>query len=165
MKKVPSLIAIATLCLGFTSLIAQEDNKIKNENAHVMITPEELVWIDGPDGLPSGAKMVVLEGNPSQPGPFTLRIKIPANYKIPAHWHPAIEHVTVLQGTLFMGDGDKLDESKGKKLSAGSYAVMQVNTHHFAWTGADEAIIQLHGVGPWGITYINPLDDPRKNTQ
>ncbi len=157
MNRVYCLIAATTLCFS-TALMAQND-----ADKHTAITPQEFVWVDGPDGLPAGAKMVILEGNPSKVGPFTMRVKAPANYKIPAHSHPAIEHVTVLQGSLHMGVGDKLDETKGKELSVGSFAVMPTHMHHYAWTGNEEVIIQLHGIGPWGIAYINPNDDPRKN--
>ena len=99
---------------------------------------------------------------PAQRGsPFTFRLKFPANYQIPAHWHPAIEHVTVISGTFNMGTGDKLDRSNTKALSAGSVAIMQPKTNHFGWT-KEETIVQVHGVGPWAITYVNPADDPRK---
>ena len=60
-----------------------------------------------------------------------------------------------------MGTGDKLDTSKSKELRAGSVAIMQPKTPHFGWT-KEEAIVQVHGVGPWGVTYVNPEDDPRK---
>ena len=96
-----------------------------------------------------------------QATPFTFRLKLPADYKIPAHWHPAIEHVTVISGTFNMGTGDKLDATKTKALSAGSVAIMPPKTNHFAWT-KEETVVQVHGVGPWGITYVDPADDPRK---
>ena len=93
--------------------------------------------------------------------PFTVRLKFPANYKIPAHSHPAIEHVTVISGTFNMGTGDKLDPKQTKALSAGSVAIVQPKVNHFGWTKT-ATIVQLHGVGPWGVTYVNPSDDPRK---
>lgn len=96
-----------------------------------------------------------------QATPFTIRLKLPPDYKIPAHWHPAIEHVTVLSGTFNLGMGDKLDPTKTKALSAGSMAIMQPKTNHFGWT-KEETIVQVHGVGPWGVNYVDPADDPRK---
>lgn len=111
--------------------------------------------------LPPGAKIAVIEGPLTEAVPFTFRLKFPADYKIPAHWHPAIEHVTVISGTFNLGTGDKLDAAKTKPLSAGSVAIMQPKTNHFGWT-KEETIVQVHGVGPWGITYVNPADDPRK---
>jgi quercetin dioxygenase-like cupin family protein len=129
--------------------------------SHVMAAPGDLKWADGPPSLPAGSKAAVLEGDPAKPGLFTLRLQVPANYRIPAHWHPADEHVTVISGTFYMGMGDKLDESKGKALASGSFAWMPPKTNHFAFTKT-ETVIQLHGMGPWGITYVNPADDPRK---
>ena len=90
-----------------------------------------------------------------------MRLQLPANYRIPAHWHPADEHVTVMSGTLTMGMGDKLDETKGTPLTAGSFALMPSKMNHFAFAKA-ATVIQLHGMGPWGITYVNAADDPRK---
>ena len=92
---------------------------------------------------------------------FTLRIKFPADYKLPAHWHPAIEHVTVISGTFNLGTGDKLDTEKTKALTPGSVAIIQPMTNHFAWT-SEETVVQVHGVGPLDIHYVNPEDDPRK---
>lgn len=131
------------------------------QSAHVMATPGDLKWADAPPSLPPGAKAAILEGDPAKPGLFTMRLQLPANYRIPAHWHPADEHVTVMSGTLTMGMGDKLDETKGTPLAAGSFALMPSKTNHFAFAKA-ATVIQLHGMGPWGITYVNAADDPRK---
>jgi quercetin dioxygenase-like cupin family protein len=125
-----------------------------------MVTPNDLKWADVPS-LPPGAKVAVIEGPLDQATPFTIRLQLPADYKIPAHWHPAIEHVTVLSGTFNLGMGDKLDPTKTKALSAGSMAIMQPKTNHFAWT-KEETIVQVHGVGPWAVNYVDPADDPRK---
>lgn len=127
---------------------------------HMMMVPGELKWADLPS-LPPGAKIAVVEGPLNEAAPFTFRVKLPANYMIPAHWHPAIEHVTVISGTLNMGMGDKLDKAKTRALTPGGFAVMQPKTEHFVWT-RKETVIQVHGVGPWGITYVDPADDPRK---
>lgn len=127
---------------------------------HMMMMPDEMKWADIPS-LPPGAKISVLEGPLGEAVPVTFRLKFPANYQIPAHWHPGVEHVTVISGTFNMGMGDKLDATKTMGLSAGSVAIMQPRTQHFAWT-KDETIVQVHGVGPWGVTYVNPADDPRK---
>jgi hypothetical protein len=129
-------------------------------DSHVMVMPADLKWADVPS-LPPGAKIAVIEGPMNEAVPFTVRLKLPADYKIPAHWHPAIEHVTVISGTFNMGVGDKLDESKTTPLTAGCVAIMQPHTNHFAWT-KEETIIQGHGVGPWAVNYVNPADDPRK---
>lgn len=127
---------------------------------HVMVVPADLKWAPVPS-LPAGAEIAVIEGPLSNEGPITARIKFPANYRLPAHTHPVIEHVTVLSGTFHMGAGDKLDTTKTKALPPGAFAIMQPGTRHFAWT-AEETVVQIHSVGPWGITYVNPADDPRK---
>jgi len=144
---------LALYCLGVSAAWAQSAT-------HMMATPDELKWTDVPS-LPAGAKLAVIEGPLNEAVPFTFRLKFPSNYQIPAHWHPAIEHVTVITGSFNMGTGDKLDRSKTKALSAGGVAIMQPKTNHFAWT-TGETIVQVHGVGPWAINYVNPADDPRK---
>lgn len=127
---------------------------------HRMVSPDELKWSDIPS-LPPGAKVAVIEGPLNEAVPFTFRLKFPANYQIPAHWHPAVERVTVLSGTFYMGVGDKLDTQKSMALPPGSMMILQPKTNHFAWT-KEEVVVQLNGTGPWGVTYVNPADDPRK---
>lgn len=127
---------------------------------HRMVLADDLKWADVPS-LPPGAKIAVIEGPISEAVPFTFRLKVPANYRIPAHWHPAVERVTVLSGTFHMGVGDKLDMQKSMPLGPGSMMLLQPKTHHFAWT-REETVIQLHGTGPWGVTYVNAADDPRQ---
>jgi hypothetical protein len=150
--------ATVCICLTLTSLGVPAG--LAQSPSHMMVTPEELKWTDV-SSLPAGAKLVIIEGPITETVPFTFRLKLPANYQIPAHWHPAIEHVTVISGTFNMGVGDKLDTAKTKPLAAGSVATIQAKTNHFAWT-KEETIVQVHGVGPWGINYVNPADDPRK---
>jgi quercetin dioxygenase-like cupin family protein len=125
-----------------------------------MVTPDEANWGAAPPGLPAGAEVAVLEGDPSAAGPFTMRAKFPDGYTIPPHFHPADEHVTVLQGTFLMGMGERLSNSAMKELTASSFAVMPKGTAHFA-QAKGETIVQVHGIGPWAITYVNPSDDPR----
>jgi hypothetical protein len=127
---------------------------------HLMVVPSDLKWGDVPS-LPPGAKIVVIEGPLSEAKPFTMRLRFPANYQIPAHYHGAIEHVTVISGTFNMGLGDKLDTKATRALGPGSMGIMRPGTRHFAWTEG-ETVVQVHGVGPWTITYVNPADDPRK---
>jgi hypothetical protein len=86
----------------------------------VRLTPAELQWTAGPPMLPPGASMAVIEGSFSKPEPFTVRLKFPANYRIPPHWHPVKVTVTVISGSFNMGFGDELDLGRGKMLPAGS---------------------------------------------
>jgi quercetin dioxygenase-like cupin family protein len=127
---------------------------------HRMISASDLKWEDVPS-LPPGGKIAVIEGPMTDAVPFTIRLKFPANYRIPAHSHPGVERVTVLSGTFHMGTGDTLDMQKSMALSPGDMMIMQPKTDHFAWT-KDEVIVQLNGMGPWGVTYVNPADDPRR---
>ena len=127
---------------------------------HVLVMPNDLKWADVPS-LPPGAKLTIIEGPMNVAVPFTIRLTFPPNYKIPPHWHPAIEHVTVISGVLNMGLGDVLDTSTSHRLEVGGMAIMQPKIHHFVWT-QEGATVQVHGVGPWAINYINPADDPRQ---
>lgn len=156
-------IIVSALLVCLAPLAAQEKMAGHAQPDHIMVVPSDLTWKDGPASLPKGVKSAVTEGDPTKPGPFTMRLKFPANYRIPPHWHPAIEHVTVLSGSFSMGLGETFDESKTTRLPVGGFAVMQVGTRHFAFT-SEETTVQLHGVGPWGITYVNPKDDPRNQT-
>ena len=157
-------VAAATALLGglCVFLIPQAYAQDSHAGAHTLVTPSELQWKDAA-GLPPGTKITVIEGPMNEAVPFTVRIKFPAGAKIPAHWHPAIEHTTVLSGVLNMGVGDKLDESKTRPLPVGSISIMQPKTTHFVVFN-EETVVQVHGVGPWEINYVNPADDPRKKT-
>jgi mannose-6-phosphate isomerase-like protein (cupin superfamily) len=159
-----SIIATPVLLLASSLLAAQSSTNpaaAAVAKSHVMLTSEEMKWGDGPPSLPPGARFVVIEGDTKAPDVlFTYRLKLPDNYRIPPHFHPVDEHLTVISGTFNMGVGDKLDVSATKAMTAGSYVIMPKGTHHFAWTKG-ETIIQTHAIGPWGLTYVNPADDPR----
>ena len=129
---------------------------------HVAVRPEAITWGPAPPGLPPGARAAVLVGDPTKSGvPYVIRAKMPDGYRVPPHWHPSDENITVLQGTFLVGTGDRFDPSKAEELPAGSFARMPRGMRHFAWTKG-ETIIQVHGVGPFEITYVNAADDPRK---
>lgn len=145
-------VAIAAALPGIT--VAQHST-----HAHTFAPAKDLKWNDTP-ALP-GAKLALIEGPLNEAKPFMLRLKFPANYKIPPHFHSAIEHVTVISGEFFMGVGEKAEEGKGTGLKPGDVAIMQPNTPHFAYT-TQATEIQVHGVGPWTLTFVNASDDPRK---
>ena len=104
--------------------------------------------------------MAVLEGDPTKEGPFTMRVMLPDGYSIASHTHPAVEHITVISGTFNLGMGDKFDKSATQAMPAGAFGHWPAGMKHFAWANG-ETVVQLHGVGPWGIQYVNPADDPR----
>lgn len=132
--------------------------------SHMIFLPKDIQWQDGPESLPKGAKVAVLEGDPAKEGLFTMRLKFPADYRIPPHWHPMLENVTVITGTLYLGMGDTFDTETATPLPVGSFAYMQPRIHHFAFTHK-ETIVQLHAIGPWSIAYVNPQDDPRNKKE
>lgn len=154
-----ALLLVAAI-LPFGALAAQESQTASAQprQAHVT-TPEHLTWGPAPAILPAGARLAVLDGDPTKAGPYTMRLAMPAGYRIPPHFHQADEHVTVISGAFQVGMGDTFDEGKLTTLPPGTFGVIPPGMHHFA--RADKAtVIQLHGVGPWGLTYVNPSDQP-----
>ena len=127
---------------------------------HTMRAPNALTWGEAPPGLPAGGRVSVVSGDPTQAQPFVLRAQVPANYRIAPHWHPTTEHITVLSGTVALGMGDKFDEGAMQTLSAGGFASMPAEMRH-SFMSRTAATIQIHGMGPFAITYVNPADDPR----
>ena len=159
-----SILALA-LVVGISFAFAQDSKHKRHagpaQDKHVLTTPDEIKWGPAPPALPPGAEMAVMSGDPSKAGlPFTIRAKFPDGYKVPPHWHPTDENVTVIQGAINLGMGSKFDQTAGKQLTAGSYALMPKRTNHFAWASG-ETIVQIHGTGPFAINYVNPADDPR----
>jgi quercetin dioxygenase-like cupin family protein len=122
--------------------------------------PASVDWKPGPAAIPAGAKVAVLEGDPTKEGPFVVRFQFPDGYHIPPHTHPKTERVTVLSGNLYLATGETLDRDSAKKLPAGSFGYWPAGMKHAAWSEG-ETVIQLHGIGPWQINYVNPADDPR----
>jgi quercetin dioxygenase-like cupin family protein len=163
MTRLRLIVLVSAVLIGISFAIAQSKKPISKQGLehHTALAPDELTWGPAPPGLPPGPQLAVVSGDPSKAGlPFTMRVKFPDGYKVPPHWHPTDENVTVIQGTLNIGTGDKFDESAGKQLPAGSFAMMPKKMHHFAWA-TGETIVQIHGTGPFAITYVNPADDPR----
>jgi hypothetical protein len=128
---------------------------------HVITSEADIKWGDAPPTLPAGAKMAVLQGDPGKAGMYTIRIKAPDGYRVAAHWHPAAEHLTIISGTFNLGTGDKLDETKTTPMAAGAFGSMPAKMHHFAWCKG-ETEVQMSGMGPFVIHYVNAADDPSK---
>jgi hypothetical protein len=155
-------IAVTAILVIWAGAVA-DDEKGKGHGSmgHVLARPDDVKWGPGPPGLPPGVQVAVIMGNPGKAEPYVLRAKMPDGYKVPPHWHPTTENVTVLHGTLMMGKGEKFDTEASEALPVGSFASMPKEMRHFAWAKGD-TIIQIHGIGPFDITYVNPDDDPRK---
>jgi quercetin dioxygenase-like cupin family protein len=151
------------LTTGFlaTSVAAAQTTSRGGEPHAVIAIPATLAWAPAPPSLPRGAELAVVEGDPTKAGAFTMRLRMPDGYRIPAHFHPAVEHVTVMQGTFQVGMGDTFDPAALGDLPPGTFAALAPGVHHFA-RAKGETVIQLHGVGPWSLTYVSAADDPRK---
>jgi quercetin dioxygenase-like cupin family protein len=152
----------ALVVFGFMTIttVSKAQSHEMMTDDHLMVLPSDLVWTDGPGSIPAGAKFTVIEGNPSEAGLFTMRLKLPANYVIGVHTHPADEHVTVIEGSCYMGVGKVLDMDAATELKTGAFALMKIGTYHYFFT-KEACVVQLHGMGPWGINYLDPKDDPR----
>ena len=148
---VPRVTGLALL-VAFTSLAF-------GGAPQTLMSAKDVKWSAAPPVLPKGAMMALLAGDPAATGPVVLRLKLPAGYKIPAHWHPTDEQVTVLSGVLYIGMGDKLDPKQGQAFTSGGYAVALAHMNHYAWTKTG-ATIQINLMGPFALTYVNPADDP-----
>ena len=129
---------------------------------HSMTTADALKWGAGPPSLPPGSKVAVVAGDPSQPGPFIVRAQLPAGYKIAPHWHPAVEQVTVLSGTIAMGMGDKWDDAALKTLPTGGFISLPAEMRHYLLSKT-ASTVQIQGFGPLVLNYVDPKDDPSKN--
>jgi ketosteroid isomerase-like protein len=128
---------------------------------HVLVATKDITWGDAPPSLPKGAKMAVIAGDPSKPVPFAIRAQLPAGYKIAPHWHPTDENVTVLSGTFALGMGETFDAAAAKDVPAGGYAVLPATMRHFA-VSRTATTLQITGIGPFAVNYVNPADDPSK---
>lgn len=167
MRRGLSLIALtvlaATLALGqeMTRPAANEKNATEAKAEEMGFhSPGEIKWKDGPGSLPAGAKFAVLEGDPAKEGPFVMRLWLPDGFRVQPHWHPKVERVTVISGIFNLGMGEKFDQSATREMPAGAFGFWPAGMRHFAWARG-ETVLQLHGTGPWMITYVNPADDPR----
>ena len=123
-------------------------------------TPDTVQYGPVPPFIPPGAQLAVLEGNPmATTGDYTIRLKMPDGYRIPVHWHPKRENVTVISGKLKLGMGDQFDESKMKSYGPGSFAYLDPDMHHYV-SADGNTIVQVHGMSPVQFNYVNPDDDP-----
>jgi hypothetical protein len=126
---------------------------------HNIIKASAIQWSPAPPQLPKGAQVAVVYGDPGKEGLYIILARMPDGYAIPAHWHNQVENVTVLSGTFNVGMGGKLDKSKGEALGPGGFFSSGSKMQHFAWV-TGETVIQVTGMGPFDITYVDPKDDP-----
>src|SRR5579872_3994532 len=152
-----SIVQLASLALG----VAVSAGAVVADSAtHLVVPADKVQWGPAPPVLPAGAQIAVLEGNRAEKGPVTMRLRLPGNYKIPAHWHSMSERITVLSGTFHVGMGDKLDRQASQTLAPGGFLSLPATMHHFAWTSAP-TVVQINLEGPFDIIYVNPADNPQ----
>lgn len=133
------------------------------DDAHKLVTAQEIKWSPGPSSISPGAQVAVLYGNPGKDGLFAMRLKVPKGYRIAPHTHPRPEIVTVISGTARLGMGDSGDAAKAKVLPAGSFFALSPGSPHY-FIADEDTVIQLNSTGPWSLTYVNAKDDPRQKT-
>lgn len=161
MRSITHATAGAMLFLIFPLLLPAQDAHTEAAH-HVTVRASDLEWKPVPS-LPPGATAAMIEGDLSARAPFTFRLRFPANYTIPAHTHPTTERVTVLSGTLHLATGDDLRRETAEPLPPGSVTVMPPGMKMWGFTEGAPVEIQLNGIGPWGIEYLNPEEDPRNS--
>jgi len=153
------LIPIAAIMLGASVAAAEAAELPYDGQGHIMLDPAQLEWSDVAS-MAAPAKISVIEGDLAKEEPFTFRLKFPAGYQIDPHTHPAYERVTVISGTLHFAHGESFARDKTTALPQGGVAIMPPGAPMYGYTDED-TVIQVHGVGPWGIKYVDPEDDPR----
>lgn len=149
-----ALALLASLCIPSAALA--EEGGFKTASAG------NLQWAAAPSVGP-GAMLAVIEGDLKAAEPFTMRLKLPANTRIGAHTHPVTERVTVISGTFYFALGDRFDPAQAQAYQAGDVLIIPAGVPMHAASRDQETVLQLHGMGPWGINYLNPADDPRNN--
>ena len=159
MKTVASVIIVAGLFMTGASVA------MRAEHPHTGQNLKDANWSPAPPLLPKGAEIAVLDGDPTKPVLYAVRLRFPAHYAIPAHSHPTDEHVVVTSGALVFGMGDVLDKrgSTNTRLTVGGFVDASANMNHFAFTRDEETTIVLYGEGPVEFNYVNPNDDPRNH--
>lgn len=150
-------VAVSLTLLGGSLLAA---GPLAADPALIAAVSSELQWAAAPSVGP-GAMIAVIEGDLKTAEPFTFRLKLPANSKIGVHTHPVTERVTVISGTFYFATGDKFDPAQAKVYQAGDTLIIPAGMAMYAATKDQETVLQLHGTGPWGISYLDPADDPR----
>jgi quercetin dioxygenase-like cupin family protein len=119
-----------------------------------------LAWGPAPAVFPRGARMAVVEGDPGKAAQFTVILTFPDGYKIPPHFHPTDEIITVKQGMLLLGMGDTLNASRTSPMTGGATDTIPAQAHHFA-IASGSTTVTVSAMGPFAMTYVNPADDPQ----
>jgi uncharacterized RmlC-like cupin family protein len=156
-----AIVAACIVLLATAAFAQQTTGTSGTMKSHVVFYPSEARWSPAPPGLPEGAEITVLEGDPTQAGLFTIQLKMPDGYKLSPHWHPTDERVTVVQGNLMAGMGETWEERSMREMTPGGFMMLPAKNPHYVMAKG-ETIVQVQAEGPFDLTYINPTDDPRK---
>ena len=125
-----------------------------------VIHSEDIHWTQLP-GYPPAVRLAILEGDPSQPGPYTVRVRLPAGTRMEPHRHPEDRLYTVISGVFYIGLGETFDEAKLSAHAPGSVIILPGGQAHFHWAKSGEYVTQVTAIGPLGLAYVDPANDPR----
>ncbi len=120
-----------------------------------------LEWGPAPPGLPTGAQVAIVSGDPAKPGRYTVRVDMPPDYAVRPHHHPPSETLRLIEGTLHLGHGAKWDEKAFKAMAADQPVTLGAKEPHFLHA-ASRVVMEVQGTGPFAVTYVDPKDDPRR---
>jgi quercetin dioxygenase-like cupin family protein len=154
------MLQLRTIAAGGAALALLVAPAFAAEEHHTAIPADEVEWQAGPPTLPTGAELAVLHGSPAEEGPFVIRLRFPAGYEVPPHWHSKEEHLTVISGGFGMSTGETFDREAAPLLVPGSFVRIPAEMPHYAWTD-EETVVQINGMGPFDVYYVNAEDDPR----
>ena len=152
------------LALGVVAVLgaAAAGRAEADERHHTVVRGDAVEWGPAPPSLPPGAQAAALLGSPAREGPFVLRLKFPDGFVVPPHRHSKDEFVTVISGKFGVGSGEKLDRASAEPLPPASFVHLPAKMPHYAWAEG-ETVVQINGVGPFDVIYVDPKDDPRKS--
>ena len=156
-----AMVPAMALLLSSAAIIGVVTQPQAAEPHHTVVPGDAVQWGPAPPSLPPGAQAAVLLGSPAKEGPFVLRLKFPAGFIVPPHRHSKDELVTVISGAFGIGSGEMLDRAAAKPLPPASFVHLPAGMPHYA-LATGESIVQINGVGPFDVIYVDPKDDPRK---
>ena len=150
----------AAVALGLVLTLALASSLRAAVLHHTVVPADAVTWGPAPPSLPPGAQAAVLLGSPAKDGPFVIRLKFPNGYVVPPHHHSKDELLTVIAGRFAVASGEKLDRTASPYLAPASFVHLPAGMPHYAWVEG-ETIVQINGVGPFDVSYVDPKDDPR----
>ena len=155
----PQRLTGAAVLAGVMLALALPTASAAEDDFHIT-QADQIEWQAGPDSLPEGAQMKVLAGDPGAEGPFVVRFKFPAGFKVAMHTHPMVENLTVISGTMMHDLGN--DDAEAVEVRPGGFIYLPADTPHSVWATNQAGVVQLSAIGPFKIEYLDPKDDPRK---